>query len=202
MEVAMARQDARGVQRRRIDRGQVLDAAETIVDEQGWDRLTMAGLAGALGIKVPSLYNHVEGLDELRGELQVRTMRGLADELSSAAMGRAGEEGIRALARAHRDFARRHPHRYEGLTREPIDREAFAEAAAVANGAMLAVLRDFELDEAATLQVELAMFAGLHGAVTLEISGFYGDVVDPDALFETVVSAAIATLDGATRKAA
>jgi AcrR family transcriptional regulator len=188
--------------RRRIDREQVLDAAEAIVDEHGWDRLTMAALAGGLGIKVPSLYNHVEGLDELRGELQVRTMRSLAAELGAAAMGRAGEDGVRALARAHRDFARRLPHRYEGVTREPFDREAFAEAAVAANAALLAVLREFDFDDATTLQVELAIFAGFHGAVMLEISGFYGDVVDPDALFETVVTAAVATLEGAAQQAA
>src|SRR4051794_25234481 len=52
-----------GGPRRRLDRTQVLVAAEAIVDEHGWDELTMARLAAALGIKVPSLYNHVPSLD-------------------------------------------------------------------------------------------------------------------------------------------
>ena len=182
--------DTSGRARRRVDREQVLAAAEAIVDEQGWDHLSMARLAGALGIKVPSLYNHVRDLETLRGELQVRTMAKLGAELQKAAMGRSGRDGIIKLATVHRDFARRFPGRYEGATREPHDREAFADASATANAALLAVMRNQGLHGEEALTAELAVFASFHGFVLLENSGLLEGTVDMDKLFDRVVDAA------------
>ena len=56
--------------RKRHDREEVLVAAEAICDRDGWTHLTMTALANELGVKVPSLYNHVPNLEALRGELQ------------------------------------------------------------------------------------------------------------------------------------
>jgi AcrR family transcriptional regulator len=180
--------------RTRLDRAQVLAAAEAIVDEHGWDELTMARLAAALGIKVPSLYNHVPNLDAVRGELQVRTMEMLAAELQRAAMGRTGRDGLVELATVHRAFARRHPGRYEGATRAPIDREAFSRASVGANAALLAVMRTEGRQGQAALVAELAVFASFHGFVLLESSGLLDGTVDMDQLFERVVDAATASM--------
>jgi AcrR family transcriptional regulator len=180
--------------RPRLDRAQVLVAAEAIVDEHGWDELTMARLAAALGIKVPSLYNHVPNLDAVRGELQVRTMEMLAAELQRAAMGRTGRDGLVELATVHRAFARRHPGRYEGATRAPIDREAFSRASVGANAALLAVMRTEGRQGQDALVAELAVFASFHGFVLLESSGLLDGTVDMDQLFERVVDAATASM--------
>jgi hypothetical protein len=121
-------------------------------------------------------------------------MRQLAQALVSAAMGRSGDDGVRALAEVHRQYANRYPHRYEGATRQSIDREAFVEAAMVANDAFVAVIRSFGHGDHATLQLGLAIFASLHGAVTLEISGFFGDSATADELHETLVAEALQLL--------
>jgi hypothetical protein len=145
------------------------------------------------------MYNHVTGLDDVRAELQVRTMRHLADALADAAMGRTGEDGLVALARVHRRFVSDFPHRYEGLARESVDRAAFAEAAARANQALLSIVDSYGLDPEEALRAELAVFATLHGFTTLEASGFFADVIDIDALFEAVLAGAVGIL---TRPAA
>jgi AcrR family transcriptional regulator len=174
---------------RRLDREQVVAAAEAVVDELGWDRLTMAALATALGTTGPSLYNHVRGLDALRGELQQRTMRALGRELVVAALARSGRDGFLALAAAYRGFVRRHPNRYDGATRAPVDRDGLLAASAAANDALLAVVRSYGVPAHDALTAQLGAFAALHGVVTLEVSGFLGDVVDPDVLYDTVVAA-------------
>ena len=164
-------------------------AAERVVDDLGWDHLTMAALAAALGTTGPSLYNHVASLEALRGELQERTMRRLGDALVGAALARGGREGFLALAYAYRAFVRHHPHRYDGATRAPIDREGMWAASARANGALLAVVRSYGVEADGALVAQLGAFAALHGVVTLEVSGFLGDAVDPDELYDTVVAA-------------
>ncbi|MBI2704894.1 MAG: WHG domain-containing protein [Actinobacteria bacterium] len=177
--------------RRRLDHQRVLEAAEKLVDERGWDQLTMAGLAGTLGVKVPSLYNHVESLDALRGELQVRAMEQLSAELAAAAMGRTGSAGVADLAGVLRSFVQRAPQRYQGIVRHPVDRKALLAASAGANDALLAVLRSYGLDEATAFDSVLAMFACLHGFMVLESSGFFGEISDADNVFRMVVAAAV-----------
>jgi AcrR family transcriptional regulator len=173
----------------RLDHEQVVTAAERVVDELGWDHLTMAALAGALGTTGPSLYNHVAGLEALRGELQQRTMRQLGEALVGAALARSGRQGFLALAYAYRAFVRHHPNRYDGATRAPVDRDGMLGASARANGALLAVVRSYGVEPDDALVAQLGAFAALHGVVTLEVSGFLGDTVDPDVLYETVVTA-------------
>jgi AcrR family transcriptional regulator len=172
----------------RLDHDRVVAAAEQVVDELGWDRLTMAALATALGTTGPSLYNHVASLEALRSELQQRTIRQLGDELVGAALARSGREGFLALAAAYRSFVHRHPNRYDGATRAPVDRDGMLAASARANGALLAVVRSYGVEPAGALTAQLAAFAALHGVVTLEVSGFLGNVVQADVLYETVVA--------------
>jgi AcrR family transcriptional regulator len=178
------------VRRPRLDREQVVVAAEAIVDEAGWDGLTMAALAVRLGMRAPSLYNHVANIEALRAEVQNRTMLQLGRELANAAMGRAGRDGFAEMALTYRSYARRYPHRYDGVTRAPIDRDAFGAAAEPANAALSAIVRSYGVEPDEILLAQLAVFASLHGAVALEINGFFANVIDPDRLYDSVVDAA------------
>jgi AcrR family transcriptional regulator len=175
---------------RRLDHDQVVAAAERVVDELGWDHLTMAALATALGTTGPSLYNHVTSLEALRGELQERTMRRLGEQLAGAALARSGRPAFLALAAAYRSFVKRHPNRYDGATRPPVDREGLRAAAEQANRALLAVVRSYGVEPSNAHIAQLGALAALHGVVTLEVSGFLGDAVDPDVLYDAVVATA------------
>ena len=59
--------------------------------------MTIARLARALNIRPPSLYNHIEGLNELRRELSIYSVQMLYDHLMHAVNGRSKEEAIEAL---------------------------------------------------------------------------------------------------------
>ena len=91
--------------RRGLDQAAVVEAAEALVDRDGWAYLTMTALAAELGVRGPSLYSHVESLEALLGMVQARALAALGDDLQRAAMGRSGADGVRALAGAVRDFA-------------------------------------------------------------------------------------------------
>ena len=49
----------------KLNREVVINAALSFLDREGWDALTVNALAAHLGTKGPSLYNHVESLDDL-----------------------------------------------------------------------------------------------------------------------------------------
>lgn len=188
--------------RGRLDQEAVLQAAEVLVDRDGYDALTMTSLAAELDARVSSLYNHVANLEDLRALIQVRAMRLLGEHVRTAAMGHAGVDGLRALSHALRAFARSHPQRYAALTRPPIDPEAFYAAALVAIEALAVMVRSAGLPEKDLLQTAMALFAALHGFVSLEVAGYFGDmsgtagaaidaVLDLDVVFAQVIEGAV-----------
>ena len=180
--------------RARLDHETVVVAAEALVDRDGYDALSMTLLAAELDTRVSSLYNHVANLEDLRSEIQVRAMASMGRHVQHAAMGRAGAEGIEALCHQLRDFARTYPQRYAALTRAPIDRDAFFEAAGGVIEALGVMVRSTGLPEDDILSTGMAVFSALHGFVSLEVSGYFGGIDDLERVFERVVRGAVAAI--------
>src|SRR6202012_2452417 len=120
-----------------LDAEAVVAAAAALADAGGLDRLTLAALAAALGIRTPSLYGHVDGLADLRARLAVRGGEEMAAALQAAAVARAGADALRAVANAYRAYAHAHPGTYAAL-QVASDLEANRAAAAAAVGVFLA----------------------------------------------------------------
>src|SRR5919199_3743621 len=109
----------------------VVDAAARLADAEGLENLTLKRLADALDVRPPSLFSHVEGLADLRRQLQLRALREMAARCGRAAIGRAGDEAVLATATAARDFAREHPGLYAAsLGAPPAGDRELNEAAA------------------------------------------------------------------------
>ena len=103
--------------RRGLDRQQVVDAACALADREGLGAVTLGRLAADLGVRPPSLYNHVEGLDGVLRGIALQAIGELGGALQTAAVGRSGPEALQATAAAMRDFARAHPGGYTAAQR-------------------------------------------------------------------------------------
>ena len=183
----------------RLDREAVVTAAEDLVDRNGWPYLTMTELANQLGVRGPSLYSHVEGIEALLGAIQARALHALGLDLQRAVMGLGGPDAVRAIAAALRHFAIEHPGRYELAIAEPIDRPAVVVASREAGEALGAVLRSFGLPRA-TNDLAFTCLALLHGVLTLDRVGLFrqSDIeVDVDAAYAYAVDAVIRIIDRA-----
>lgn len=183
--------DAPRKRTRTLSRSKIVDAAVAIIDEKGWEQLSMTHLSARVGVAVASLYNHVKNLDDVRGAVQVQTMDELGKVLRTAAMGRSGADGMHALTDAHRRFATDHPKRYLALTSAPANRESFVLAALDGNVALVAMLRSCGVEQEDALSAAVAIFAALHGFAMLEITDFLGGEMDVDAIYETVRDGAL-----------
>ncbi|MFE9693899.1 TetR/AcrR family transcriptional regulator [Micromonospora sp. NPDC005806] len=168
----------------------VVREAAVLADEVGYDRLTLAALAGRLGVALPSLYKHVKGVDALHQKLAALATAEVADELTAAAAGRAGGDALRAVAAAFRDYARRHPGRYPATQRVPDlgDPEHLA-AGDRAVGAIYAILRGYGLDGDAAVDATRMFRAAVHGFISLEAAGGFGLPRDIDRSFDQMVAA-------------
>ena len=79
-----------------LDVEAVVSAAAELADTDGLQAVTLAALAKRLAVRPPSLYAHVDGLEDLRRRIGARGARELAAALGTAAAGRAGRDALEA----------------------------------------------------------------------------------------------------------
>jgi len=181
----------------------VVEQAERLVDTPGSPPLTLAVLAESLGVRQPSLYKHIEGMDGLQRELAVRAKTELADTLARAAVGRARADALRAIAHAYRGWALAHPVRYAATVRAPAPGDAEDEAASTAAVTVVfAALAGYGLLGDDAVDATRALRAALHGFISLEAGGGFGLPVSIDASFERLVEMLVGALDAASAQAA
>lgn len=170
-------------------------AAAELADEAGWERLTLAALAARLGVRLPSLYKHIDSLDGLRRDVTVLAVSELGAAMSAAAVGRAGGDALRAVAAAYRDYGKAHPGRYAATVRAPAadDAQHTASAESVLR-VVLAVLAGYGLAGDDAVDATRALRAGMHGFVTLEAGGGFGMPLDVDRSYTRLIDGFDATL--------
>lgn len=167
----------------------VVEAAVEVADRDGYDQLTLGHVAAALGVRTPSLYNHVGGLDDLRRRLTVRALQDLGSAIQPAAVGRTAEEAVHAIAGAYRDFALAHPGLYAALVpTTEVDDEEVRQTGAVVLETVLSVLRGYGLDDDEAVHAARTLRSAVHGFVTFELSGGFGLDQPPEDSFAWMTS--------------
>jgi len=178
-----------------LDQASVVEAAARLVDEEGIEQLSLGRLAERLGVRVPSLYNHVAGLPGLKHDLALYCLRELLDHIRRATIGKSRAEAIIALADAYQAYARQAPGRY-ALTLQappPGDKEVQALAQQVVE-VVLAVLAPYKLGEEDAIHAIRGLRSIVQGFISLEMAGGFGMPVDTDASFHWLVNLYIAGL--------
>jgi AcrR family transcriptional regulator len=179
----------------------VIARAADLADEIGYDQLTLTALAARLGVAVPSLYKHVDGLDSLRRGVALAAIRELGEalcgSLAETASARADTPGradrsrrgdVQLIAAAYRRYALEHPGRYAATIRAaPSGDHELAAASDAVLGPVLDILATFGLQGDARIHAARALRAGLHGFVSLEAAGGFGLPQDVDRSFEAMI---------------
>lgn len=187
-EAASGRAHRAGLTRQRL-----VEAAAAWIDDHGVPTLNLTALAKTVGVKTPSLYNHVDGLDDLRRELRNLGLRTLQAELQRAAVGRAGADALDAAARAYRAFAAARPGLYAltqdaTITDDAVTDEAIERASAAVVGVVVDVLAGYDLRDDEAIHAARVVRSALHGFISLEMGGGFSLPVDVDASFARLVA--------------
>ncbi|WP_316368142.1 TetR/AcrR family transcriptional regulator [Candidatus Thiodiazotropha sp. CDECU1] len=154
-----------------------LEAAEAIIEGEGYDGLSARKVASAIGYTVGSLYFVFRNLDELIQRINGRTLDQLyAVQVDALTHCRLPQQCVLALASVYIDFAARHPHRWrmvfehqprdDGLSME-IYREKVERLYELVEKQLkaLAARPDEEIALAAR-----ALWNGVHGIATMTIT--------------------------------
>jgi AcrR family transcriptional regulator len=173
----------------------VAEEAAVLADEVGLGKLTLATLAGRLGVRQPSLYKHIDSLAGLHRDIAVHAKRELGDVLARASVGRSGADAISAMSHAYRDWALQHPARYAASNRMPAPGDIEDEAVSVSAIQVIAdVLTAYHLEGDDAVDAIRAFRSTLHGFVSYETAGAFRWSADVNRSFERLVRGFIVAL--------
>jgi AcrR family transcriptional regulator len=158
-------------------RVQIVDAARRLLEEQGPEALSMRNVAAEIGIRAPSLYEHVADKRALESAIIAAGLREQAVALSTAMTG--PDDRLAATTDAWRRWALVHPHVYRLIYARDLDRED--PAVADAERAAAAPMWDLCGGDKVTARV---IWAFAHGMVQLELSDRFPPGADIDGLWE------------------
>ena len=182
-----------------LDQASVVEAAVKLIDEEGIEQLSLGRLAERLGVRTPSLYNHVAGLPGLKHDLTLYCLHDLLDLILRSTVGKSRAEAIFALADAYRAYAREAPGRYALTVQapDPGDQEVQALAQQLVD-VVRAVLAPYRLSEEDAIHAIRGLRSIVHGFISLEVAGGFGMPVDLDASFHWLINLFIAGLHRST----
>ncbi len=103
-----------------LNTADVVAAGADLADEAGIGSVSLAALAGRLGVRPPALYKHVDGIGDLQRRIATLAMTEVGDALRDALQGKSGVAAIGALFATLRSYIAAHPGRYAATTGAPF----------------------------------------------------------------------------------
>lgn len=178
----------------RWNRATVVAAAGDLADAEGLAAVTLTRLAQGLGIRPPSLFNHVESLADLVRYLALGALAELVDRLEGAVTAQETASGaLEALMQAYRGYVRQHPGRYAATLALPVAQVQNDPEWRALDDRILAVGRGlaarFGLEGPAAIHALRGWRALAHGFSDLERQGGFGIPLDCDESFRLAVHA-------------
>lgn len=182
--------------KRGLDEQAILNAAAELAEEKGLEKVSLLQVAEKLGVKSPSLYNHLSGLRELSTGIAKLAVNRLEEAIRSAAVGRSKGDALLSIALAYRDYARENPELYKAILRFPNYSDSDVQEAGHAVVRILyQVMEPYHFDKEETIHFVRGFRSALHGFVSLEAAGFFrGSCADVDTSYERLVTRLITSL--------
>ncbi|KPN94808.1 TetR/AcrR family transcriptional regulator [Lysinibacillus sp. ZYM-1] len=185
--------------RMKLDLLIILQKATELVDEHGLDQLSIGLLAEKLEVRPPSLYNHLDGLHELKQKLAIQGVKNLHTYMLQAAVGRSGDEAIRAISQAYIQFVREHPGLYDASTRFPnANDQALQHAQESVVHLVLRVLDTYNLQEEMAIHMVRGLRSILHGFTSIEQLGGFEMPLDINKSFTILINTFIEGIHAVT----
>lgn len=143
---------------------EIVAAARTLLERDGWDGLSMRALGDQLGIKAPSLYKHFASKDALRAALAGIALAETGARLHSVI---SAGGGVAELLNAYRQQAHANPHLYRLATTGPLPRAELPPGLEEWSGT------PFFLVAAGDPHLAQALWSTAHGMTILELDQRY-----------------------------
>lgn len=99
----------------RVTKAAVIQAASDIADKDGLNNVSLKVVAERLNIRTPSLYNHIDSLEDLLREIAHSGMRAMNESMTQAAIGKTGDAAIKSVGIEYLNYMIKHSGVYETI---------------------------------------------------------------------------------------
>lgn len=151
------------------------------IESTGQPTVSLHELARRLGVKPPSLYNHIKNTKELQHEVFRYAIDRFVENQEAATQGKEKDEAMRAFARAYYAFATENRGLYRLIMSIPSEKDDRAkELALPLLKTVVNIFTHYGLKEEAIAHWQRVFRAILHGFISQEDLGYfyYYDEVD------------------------
>lgn len=165
-------------------RQQIVDAARRLLEEHGPAALSMRNVAAEIGIRAPSLYEHVTDKRALESAIIADALNEQATTQTAFLEGYQGDDPLMGIAMNYRAWALEHPHLYRLIYSRDLDRNdpAVAEAEHVAAQPIRSLT-------GGDVSASRAIWSFAHGMVSLELAERFPPDTDVDELWRRGIEA-------------
>lgn len=152
----------------------IIAEAVTLVEENGQSSFSLHELARRLGIKTPSLYNHIKNTKDLHREVFRYAIDQFVANQNAAIAGKQKDDAVRAFAEAYYQFAADNKGLYRLIMSMPLNNDdAEKEMAVPLLETVTDLLAAYGLDDEAVAHWQRILRAVLHGFISQEDLGYF-----------------------------
>lgn len=188
-----------------LDQNTVIQKAAQLVNERGMEQVTLKILADNLGIKSPSLYNHIKGLDDLKKQLMLYGWGALEERIIHAIIGLSGYDAVKAMCFAFYDYAAENPGVFDVmLWYNKFENDEMEAATSELMSVIFKIAKSLQLPDQYCFHLIRTFRGFLEGFFLLGNRGSFGHplpVLDSFALSVDILIAGIKALEGNWREA-
>ncbi len=171
-------------QRAQINFTKILETAIDICNEEGYEQLALSNISVRLGIKTPSLYNHIQGLSDLKQKMAYYGLKMLYDTIIHSIIGCVGDEAIYLASKGYIEFVRKNPGLYSSISKapDPYDLEFDALSNQLVQ-IFIKLLGVYNLTDEDSIHAVRGLRSMLHGFAAIQMDlGFKIDYSQEDSL--------------------
>jgi AcrR family transcriptional regulator len=162
--------------RPKLSTASVVERSLTLIDQKGFEALTLSAVAGQLGVGPSALYTHVGGLGDLQYLAAVAATANLVSSVRSAAIGNSGRHALMEMGSAYRAFSLDHPGQFACTLLPPRSNDdALAAQNAELLGVFIAVFRATGMPDDQAYLAARTTRSALHGFLSLELNSGTSD---------------------------
>lgn len=164
-----------------LSKEKIIDEAVHWIEMTGQPSISLHELARRLGIKTPSLYNHIENTRELQYEVFRYAIEKFVANQKAATQNLEKDEAVRAFAEGYHAFATANKGLYKLIMTLPSESDSKAkEIALPLLKTVVEILSKYGLPEEAIAHWQRVFRAILHGFISEEELGYFYYYKDAD----------------------
>ena len=152
----------------------ILAEAVACMESTGQPVVSLHEVARRLGVKTPSLYNHIKNTKELRYEIFQYAIGQFVANQRAATANKRKDEAVRAFAEAYHTFATENKGLYRLIMSIPSEEDERAKEVAIPLlETVVEILTDYGLTEESVAHWQRVFRAILHGFISEEDLGYF-----------------------------